>query len=158
LIPLNKIRRDNLERVRDAARKQNKRPLVKDLVLAFVKPTLDFLEATPAAENFIALVARSFVDPDDTVRRIFMELVWPVFQLIFETFREALPGLPENVLLWRLHFMFGAFSHAMHMFVGRFHSDKIQISSHRIKIPLDSDAKSITEMFIPFITAGMEAP
>jgi hypothetical protein len=100
--------------------------------------------------DFVALVGRSFSDPDDTVRNVFMKLIWPLFQLILETFHEALPELPEKTLLWRLHFMFGAFSQTMHVCCGRFHSDAI-------KMPLENDSKTIINMFIPFITAGMEA-
>lgn len=150
LIPLNQVRIDRLTQVRDNARQKGQSPPVKELLLAFIEPTLQFKESSPGAEDFVALVGRSFSDPDDTVRNVFMELIWPLFQLIIETFHEALPELPEKTLLWRLHFMFGAFSQTMHVCCGRFHSDTI-------KMPLDNDTKTIIAMFIPFITAGMEA-
>lgn len=150
LIPLNKVRRERMEKVRDESRQQGRKPLVKDLLTAFIEPTLQFRESTPGADEFITLVSRSFSDPDDTVRKVFMKLVSPMFKLIFETFHEALPELPENVLLWRLHFMFGAFSHTMHICGGMFDTDLI-------KFPLETDTNTIITMFIPFITAGMEA-
>ena len=150
LIPLNQVRIERLTTVRDSSRQKGRKPQIKELLLAFIEPTLQFKESSPGAEDFVALVGRSFSDPDDTVRNIFMELIQPLFQLIFETFREALPELPEKTLLWRLHFMFGAFSQTMHICCGRFHSDTI-------KMPLNNDAKTILAMFIPFITAGMEA-
>ena len=72
LIPLNQMRRENLERVREDARRQHRKPLVHDLVLAIIKPSLDFLTSVPRAEDFTAIVTRSFLDPDTTVRRIFL--------------------------------------------------------------------------------------
>lgn len=150
LIPLNQVRIERITKVRDSARHKGQRPPVKELLRAFIEPTLQFKESSPGAEDFVALVGRSFSDPDDTVRNVFMKLIWPLFQLIFETFHEALPELPEKTLLWRLHFMFGAFSQTMHICCGRFHSDTI-------KMPLENDSKTIISMFIPFITAGMHA-
>lgn len=150
IIPLNRVRRERLENVRDKARTEGKPPSVEDLLLAFLEPTLTFRDTTPGSDDFIALVSRSFSDPDDTVRKIFLRLVLPLFHLIFETFREAIPDIPENVLLWRLHFMFGAFSHIMHLCCSSFQSDII-------RMPTDNDTKTIIDMFIPFITAGMEA-
>ncbi len=151
LIPLNQVRKERLESVRDSARQKHMRPSVRDLLLAFIEPTLRFKETSPGAEDFIAIIGRSFSDPDGTVRKAFFQLVWPLFNLIFETFQEALPELSEKMLLWRLHFMLGAFSHTMHMCCGgMFHSDII-------KIPLETDTNTIIENFIPFITAGMEA-
>lgn len=151
LIPLNQKRRENLERVRKDARRQRRKPLVHDLVLAIIKPTLDFLTSVPRAEDFTAIVTRSFLDPDPTVRRIFLRQVKPVFELIFAGFGEALPELSEKVLLWRLYFLFGAFSQAMYLCISRYDEDLIEI-------PLDSDAETITAAFLPFITAGMESP
>ncbi|UCE78407.1 MAG: TetR/AcrR family transcriptional regulator [Nitrospiraceae bacterium] len=150
LIPLNQVRIERITKVRDSALQKGQRPPVKELLRAFIEPTLQFKESSPGAEDFVALVGRSFSDPDDTVRNVFMKLIWPLFQLIFETFHEALPELSEKTLLWRLHFMFGAFSQTMHICCGRFHSDTI-------KMPLENDSKTIISMFIPFITAGMHA-
>ena len=151
IIPLNQMRRENLERVREEARRRRRKPLVHDLVLAIIKPTLDFLTSVPRAEDFTAIVTRSFLDPDDTVRRIFFRQVKPVFELIFAGFSEALPDLSKKVLLWRLHFLFGAFSQAMYLCISRY-------DEALIDLPLDSDAETITAMFLPFITAGMESP
>jgi hypothetical protein len=123
---------------------------VRDLVRAFIEPTFQFKETTPGSEDFIALVARSVADPDDTVRKVFLRLVSKLFKLIFEIFREALPELPEKVLLWRLHFMFGSFAHTMHVCGGMFQTELI-------RVPTDIDADTIIEMFIAFVTAGMEA-
>jgi hypothetical protein len=74
-----------------------------------------------------------------------------VFELIFAGFSEALPDLSEKVLLWRLYFLFGAFSQAMYLCISRYDDDLVEI-------PLDSDAGTITAAFLPFITAGMESP
>jgi len=150
LIPLNQIRSDKLEQIRDEAVEKGKRPSTKKVLQAFIEPTLRFKESESGTEDFIALVGRSFTDPDDTVRRIFFRLIGPIFELLFETLRDALPELPENLLYWRLHFVLGSLAHTMHMSC----CDKF-LPAHF------SDGcgnESLLSMLIPFVTAGMEAP
>jgi AcrR family transcriptional regulator len=151
LIPLNEIRRERIEEVRTKAHQRGTRPSVKEVLHAFVEPTLRFKESGSGAVDFIALVARSLSDPDDTVRRAFLILIMPMFQLLYGTLRESLPEVPEKVLLWRLHFVLGAFAHTMHITGGRFHSELM-------KTPMDIDTDTVVDMLIPFISAGMEAP
>ncbi|MEC4676459.1 MAG: TetR family transcriptional regulator [Nitrospirota bacterium] len=149
LIPLNQVRRDKLEQIRDEAVEKGKRPSTKKVLQAFIEPTLRFRDSESGAKDLIALVGRSFTDPDDTVRKIFFRLIGPIFQLLFETLRDALPELPENLLYWRLHFALGALAHTMH------------ISGCDKFLPVGfSDGcgtESLLSMLIPFVTAGMEA-
>jgi AcrR family transcriptional regulator len=150
LTPLNQMRKERLEKAREKARTQGKRPMVNDLLLAIIEPTFQFMSKSPDAEDYIVLVGRAFYEPDGTVRRTVLQLVWPLFELVVELFIEALPEVPENILLWRLHFMFGAFSHMMLMCGSDFYEDFSGF-------PLDTDANTVIQTFSSFITAGMEA-
>ena len=107
LIPLNKIRRENLERVRDDARKKGCKPNVRDVMHAFIEPTFHFMASGPEAKDFIALIGRALSEPDDTVRNIFIHIMWSLFILLVEILADALPELPKNVLFWRLQFSMG---------------------------------------------------
>ena len=152
LIPLNKARIEKLNKARDTAHQKGIRPSVSDLIIAIVEPTLQFRDTSPDAEDFIALVGRAFYDPEGAVRKAYLIHVWPLYELIQETFREALPDLPANVFFWRLHLMFGAISHMMKLCGGKLHSD-----IKEIQMQLKTDTTSLMEVIVPFITAGMEA-
>jgi hypothetical protein len=117
---------------------------------AFVEPTLRFRDSGPGAEAFIRLVGRAIAEPDDTLRKIFMRQMEPIFFLLYETLAEALPHLSGSALFWRLHFTLGALSHTLCM-AGRF-----QLLPPGVAPP--TDATSLTTLLLDFVTAGMEAP
>jgi AcrR family transcriptional regulator len=150
LIPLNEVRIERLSKVRDTARQEGMRPPVRDLLVAFLEPTFQFKDTSPDASDFIVLVGHAFYEPDDTVRKAFIKLIWPLYEIIVDSFREALPEIPDKVLMWRLHFVFGALSHVLHMCGSEFHADMKEF-------PLDKDSDTVLELFIPFITAGIAA-
>ena len=151
LIPLNKVRIERLKKVSECARQEGRKPPVKDLIVAIVEPTLQFKDSSPDAEDFIDLVGRAFYEPEGTVRTAFVPLIWPLYEVIIETFREALPDLPEHVFLWRLHFMFGSMNHMLKLCGGRIHAD-----IKELQLQLKIDSNSLIEIFVPFIKAGME--
>jgi len=150
LVPLNRLRRDKLEAIRQDARQSGNRPTAGEVLRAFVEPTLRFRDSGAGAEAFVRLVGRAIVEPDDTLRKIFMRQMEPIFYLLFDTLREALPHLSPGDLFWRLHFALGAMSHTMCM-AGRF-----QLLPDGVMPP--TDAASLTTLVLDFITAGMEAP
>jgi AcrR family transcriptional regulator len=150
LVPLNRVRRERLEAIRQAARGDGNRPAAGEVLQAFVEPTLRFRDSGPGAEDFVRLVGRAIAEPDDTIRNIFMRHMEPLFFLLYETLGEALPHLPPSDLFWRLHFALGAMSHTLCM-AGRF-----QILPPGVAPP--TDAASLTILVLDFITAGMEAP
>ena len=150
LQPLNRLRRARLEAVRLAAREAGSRPPVREVLDAFVEPTLRFRDDGPGAEAFLRLVGRAIAEPDDTIRRIFMRHMEPLFFLLYDTLAEALPQLSPGDLFWRLHFALGAMSHTMCM-AGRF-----QLLPAGVMPP--ADAVSLNNLLLSFLTAGMEAP
>ena len=150
LLPLNAVRRQRIEAVRDTARNKGRKPNIRSVLLAFIEPTLLFKESKPEAKNFLIFIGRSITDPDDTVRQVFQRFIKPLFNLLLETACEALPELPKEIVFWRLHFMIGSLFHTLHI-IGKF---KTNDSEH---IHCDMDAKTIVNLIIPFVTAGMKA-
>ncbi len=149
--PLNALRQKRLEEVSDLAKKERRRPRTEDVLLAFVEPTLLFKESSGGARNFITLVGRAITEPDDTVRSVFLRLIKPIFELLFNLLAEALPDLPRDILHTRLHFAVGAISHAMQM-DARWPSPEDDITKAH-----SYDSRSLIDMLVPFISAGMEA-
>ena len=150
ILPLNKIRIERLQSIKDIASTNGHVPDIREVLLAFIGPTFEFKESGIGAQDFISLIGRAFSDPRHTVRKLFMEMVQPVFQLLFELLCDSLPATPKNIVLLRLHFMLGAMAHPMH------ESQMCQL------IPNGTGIKmypvSLTDQFVNFVASGMEAP
>ncbi|NOZ25473.1 MAG: CerR family C-terminal domain-containing protein [Nitrospirae bacterium] len=152
LVPLNRIRRDNLEAVRETARREGRRPAVDEALRAFIEPTLAFRKSGTGAEDFITLVARSMSDPEDTVRDVFIRHIAPLFHLLFETLCEALPELTPDTVFWRLQFVIGAMGHVICM-TGKNYKYALPAGV----TPVD-DVESLTALLIDFAATGLERP
>jgi len=150
LVPLNEVRRDNLETVRETARKEGRRPGVEESLRAFIEPTLAFRRFGTGADDFITLVGRAMSDPDDTVREVFIRYIAPLFFLLFDILQEALPELSPDIVFWRLQFAIGAMGHTICM-AGKNYSLPEGITPA-------GDVESLTGMLLDFVTAGMERP
>jgi AcrR family transcriptional regulator len=148
ILPLNQIRRQRLEEVRNTAKKKSKKPDTKEILYAFIQPTLQFRESEPGAKEFLTFIGRSFADPDNTVRKVFVQFIKPMFKLLQESMYEALPQYPQNQVFWRLQFTMGALFHTLHIC-----SD---INMEQLNID-DLDASALTDLIIPYVTAGMKA-
>ncbi len=149
ILPLNQVRRKRIEEAKESASKKGKKPDIKAVLYAFIEPTLLFRESDPGAKNFVTFIGRSFADPDDTVRKVFVRFIKPMFQLLFESVCEALPNLPRDVVFWRLQFTLGSLFHTMHI-CGNINMEPLNIKT-------DLGMKSIIELIIPYVTAGMKA-
>ncbi len=147
--PLNLTRKKRLEEVIDTAERKGKRPEVKQVLLAFIEPTLMFKESNPEARNFFIFIGRSFTDPDETVRKVFLRFIKPIFHLLHKAACKALPDFSEELVFWRLHFTIGALFHSVHM------SENMKNDFHHMKGK--ADAGSLLDLMIPFVTAGMKA-
>lgn len=149
LLPLNALRKKRLEEVKARAEEKGRKPDIRAVLTAFIEPTLFFKESNPDAEHFFTFIGRSFTDPDDTVRSVFIRYIKPLFQLMFETACEALPDYPHDIVFWRLHFTMGALFHTMHI-CGHMQSEFKHITT-------DMDARSLVGLIIPYVTAGVKA-
>jgi AcrR family transcriptional regulator len=150
MLPLNKMRLERLQNIKDIASAEGHPPDIKEILLAFIEPTFEFRKSGSGAQDFISMISRAFSDPRDTVRKLFLNMVEPVFQLLFELLCEALPSLPKNIVYWRLNFMIGAMAHAMSM------SQMCQLIPDGLVLKVDS--VSLAEQFVNFVANGLEAP
>lgn len=148
ILPLNQVRRQRLADVRETAKKNKKKPDTTDILYAFIQPTLQFRETEPGAKEFLTFIGRSFADPDNTVRKVFVQFIKPMFKLLQESMCEALPQYPQNQLFWRLQFTMGALFHTLHI-CGDIYMEQLNID--------DLDASTLTDLIIPYVTAGIKA-
>jgi AcrR family transcriptional regulator len=125
-----------------------KRRIYPDVLYAFIQPTLQFRETEPGAKDFITFIGRSFADPDNTVRRVFVQFIKPMFQLLSQSMSEALPKLSHEIIFWRLQFTMGALFHTLHI-CGDINMGHINID--------ELDTIALIDLIIPYVTAGMEA-
>ncbi len=147
ILPLNKIRKLKLEAVRQKARLGGKVPDVREVLRAFLEPTLRFMDSEQGAGDFIALIGRSMSDPDNTVRTIFHRHIISMFHLLFDVISESLPGLSREVLFWRIHFVLGSMYHTMIVCCTGFKE------LERFK----TDTCTLTEYLLEFLTEGVKA-
>ncbi|MDH3349635.1 MAG: TetR family transcriptional regulator [Desulfobulbaceae bacterium] len=152
LVPLNKLRMQQLQNVFDHASSQKSNPNAEDILRAFIEPTITFLSSSNSLRHFTLLIGRSFAEPDDTVRKIFFSLMEPIFNTMMKGLKLALPNITEEVLFWRLHFSLGATSHTLRCI------DNCPMTQLFNGKDPATDAESLIGLLLPFVTAGMEAP
>ncbi|HEY6000317.1 MAG TPA: TetR/AcrR family transcriptional regulator [bacterium] len=107
MLPRNRARVARLRQLREAARGAGRRPEVRDIILTMMESVIG-RERSEGRERFGAFIARSFLDPDPTVRTAFSAFMRPAFRATLDALAEALPGLPRRTLFWRLQFAIGA--------------------------------------------------
>ncbi len=147
-LPVNRIRRERLEAIREEARREKKRPEAREVLHAFLAPVLRFRDTEPRAASFVTLVLRTMSEQDDSLREILMGYFRPAFFLCLETLCESLPDIPRGVLFWRLQFSIGALTHTLHML------EQVKVFPEGMVPVFDVD--SMTAMIVSFVTAGME--
>lgn len=150
LLPLDEIRRQKINQILAAAADNGRQPEVRDLLQAFIGPTLEFCNSDAGARDFISLIGRSFSEPDDTVRNFFIRQVQPTFRLLAEGLQLALPHIPPAVLATRLLFTLGSMSQMM---ASRFRP--AQLASI---FPAFLNEEQMVAELISFVNAGLEAP
>jgi len=149
ILPLNKMRLERMQSIKNNAVAVGYPPDIREILLAFFEPTFEFRKSGKGAQNFISLIGRTFSDPRETVRKLFLNMVEPVFQLLFELLCDALPSLPKNVVYLRLNFMLGAMAHSMNI------SQMCQLIPDGLNLKVDS--ATLVEQFIIFVATGLEA-
>lgn len=150
LDPLNEVRRGQLEALLQKAELAGELPSCREVLRAFVEPTLRLRQQGSEAEDFIALIGRTLAEPRGIAMSIFLRHMQPLLQRIFQALALSLPALTEQDLFWRMHFTMGCLSHIM-----RCHERYSMVPDNvNIDLPVDE----LIEHFLDFTTAGMEVP
>ena len=83
-------------------------PSVEQILTAFLTPVLDL-----DLEPLVPLMGRIFSNPSQFLDRVFNRHMTGVVQRFSEALGKALPGIPLDERLWRLHFTLGAVTHVL---------------------------------------------
>jgi AcrR family transcriptional regulator len=148
--PLNAARIAYLDRLE--ARARGRALSVEQVIEAIVAPALQ-VNRDPLAggADFLRLLGRAFSEPGQTMREILPAQYRQVVVRFKEALARALPGVPDQELTWRMHFMFGALSYTM---AG---NDALKLIATCNLEGVD-DPESIIRRLVPFLAAGLRAP
>jgi AcrR family transcriptional regulator len=86
-------------------------PCLEEILQAFLAPTLQVLQ-TEGGPLFVQVMGRLYGE-GDVLPRIMPEQMSEIVQRFSTALRRALPDLPDEELLWRVHFSVGAVSQAL---------------------------------------------
>jgi len=148
--PLNQARLDYLARVEFEA---GGRPLTPEKILeAMIAPVVQ-LARDPLKRGavFLRLLGRALSEPADTMKQVLPIHYRDVVLRFKEALVRALPDVPEQELVWRMHFTFGAMAYAM---AG---NDALQLIT-TCEVEGADDAEAIIRRLVPFLAAGLKAP
>jgi AcrR family transcriptional regulator len=149
LDPKNHERIAALDRLEEAAGGE---PLAPGAIIrAFVGTSLRMIQDEKGGRNFIRLLGRSYTDPSKHIRALIGQLYAPAMARFKEAFARALPELPRDELVWRLHFMFGTVSYTLAA------TDTLELIAG-CKPEDRYDARVLEDRLTAFLAAGLLAP
>jgi AcrR family transcriptional regulator len=150
LDPMNAARIAALDRLEAEA---EGRPLAPAVVIrAFVGESLRMIEdARSGGRNFIRLLGRTYTDPAKPIRALIGQLYAPTMERFKAAFEKALPQMPRDELVWRMHFMFGTLAYTLAA------TDTVQLIAG-CKPEDRYDARLLEERLGAFLAAGLSAP
>ena len=144
----------NAERVAalDALEKDGPALASVDIIRAFVVPSLRLIEdAKGGGRNFIRLLGRTYTEPAKTVRALIGQMYAPTMERYKRALERALPQMPADELVWRMHFMFGTLAYTLAA------TDTVQLIAG-CKPEDRYDARLLEERLTVFLAAGLHAP
>ena len=148
LDPMNASRLAALERLE----KGGQAATAEGIIRAFVGESLRMIEDTRGGgRNFIRLLGRTYTEPSKPIRVLIGQLYAPVMERYKAAFERALPQMPREELVWRMHFMFGTLSYTLAA------TDTVQLIAG-CKPEDRYDARLLEERLTAFLAAGLNAP
>src|SRR5512138_3627127 len=129
------------------------RPLTAEAIIrAFVGESLRMMEdAKGGGRNFIRLLGRTYTEPAKPIRALIGQLYAPVTERYRAALERALPNMPRDEVVWRMHFMFGTLSYTLAA------TDTVQLIAG-CKPEDRHDAQLLEERLTAFLAAGLLAP
>jgi len=150
LDPMNTARIAELDRLEKEA---GGRPLSPaQIISAFIGASLRMIEdARNGGRNFIRLLGRTYTDPQKPIRALIGQLYAPAMERFKAAFERALPHMPREELIWRMHFMFGTLAYTLAA------TDTVQLIAG-CKAEDRYDAALLEARLTAFLQAGLVAP
>ncbi len=150
LDPMNMARISELDRLEGAAAGSALSP--EAIIRAFLGPSLAMIEdARGGGRNFSRLLGRAYTEPAKSIRALIGQLYAPAMARYKSAFERALPELPRDELIWRMHFMFGTLAYTLAA------TDTVQLIAG-CKPEDRYDATLLEERLAAFLSAGLLAP
>jgi AcrR family transcriptional regulator len=128
-------------------------PLAPEAIIrAFIGASLRMIEdARGGGRNFIRLLGRAYTEPAKSIRALIGQMYAPAMERFKAAFTKALPELPKDELVWRMHFMFGTLAYTLAA------TDTVQLIAGAK--PEDRyDARLLEDRLTAFMSAGLLAP
>jgi AcrR family transcriptional regulator len=148
LDPMNAARLAALEQLEAEARPADPERIIR----AFVGESLRMIEDTRSGgRNFIRLLGRTYTEPAKPIRALIGQLYAPVMARFKAAFERALPHMPREEVVWRMHFMFGTLSYTLAA------TDAVQLIAG-FKPEDRHDARLMEDRLTAFLLAGLAAP
>jgi len=143
----------NAERVAELEKLEaGNSPSPESIIRAFVRPGLRMIEdAKGGGRNFIRLLGRTYSEPAKSVRALIGQMYGPAMQRYKGALERALPQMPRDELVWRMHFMFGTLAYTLAA------TDTVQLIAG-CKPEDRHDARLLEERLTAFLAAGLHAP
>ena len=150
LDPMNAARIAELDRLEAEAAGRALAP--EAIIRAFVGASLRMIEdARGGGRNFIRLLGRTYTDPQKRIRALIGQLYAPAMERFKAAFGRALPHMPTEELVWRMHFMFGTLAYTLAA------TDTVQLIAG-CKPEDRYDARLLEARLTAFLAAGLIAP
>jgi len=143
LDPMNAERIAALERLEDLS--------AESIIRAFVRPSLRLVEDAKGGRNFIRLLGRTYSEPAKGIRALIGQMYAPAMERYKAALERALPQMPREELVWRMHFMFGTLAYTLAA------TDTVQLIAG-CKPEDRYDARLLEERLTAFLMAGLNAP
>ena len=150
LDPMNAARLAALEKLETEAAG---RPLAAEAIIrAFVGESLRMIEDNRnGGRNFIRLLGRTYTEPAKSIRALLGQMYAPTIERYKAALERALPQMPREELVWRMHFMFGTLSYTLAA------TDAVQLIAGA-KPEDRHDARLLEDRLTAFLAAGLAAP
>ena len=147
---MNSARVAELERLEKEAAGRPLNP--RQIIGAFIGVSLRMLEdAKSGGRNFTRLLGRTYSDPQKPIRALIGQLYAPAMERFKAAFERALPQMPREELVWRMHFMFGTLAYTLAA------TDTVQLIAG-CKPEDRYDARLLEARLTAFLEAGLLAP
>ena len=108
-------------------------------------------DAKGGGRNFIRLLGRPYTEPARQIRALIGRLHAPAMERFKAALAGALPEIPRDELVWRMHFMFGTLSYTLAA------TDTVQLIAG-CKPEDRYDAQLLEARLVAFLSAGLLAP